>query len=315
MSIDTVRATEPGTGSIVGPTDSSLHTIRQDLLSPWPKIRLGTVGILVFLAAFFMWGVNGTDARPGELVAGIPNILDFIRRLFPPVIDMITITAATQPFSIFGLNVPALGFPQLQIPFPDVMLAIIETVQMAVIGTLLGVILAAPFGLLAARNTTPHPLVYQSTRMLLNANRALPEIVFALIFVAAVGLGPFSGVLTLAIGSVGTMGKLYAESIESIDPQQVLAVRATGAMPILTFIYSVIPQALPVIASYTLLLFESNIRAASILGIVGAGGVGFVISKYLALFQYQKLMGAMILLILTVTIIDRVSDRLRKRII
>ena len=123
------------------------------------------------------------------------------------------------------------------------MTAIIETVQMAIIGTAGAIVLAMPFGLLAARNTSPHPWIYQGTRMLLNANRALPEIVYALIFVAAVGLGPFGGVLALAIGSVGSMGKLYAESIESIDPQQVLAVRATGSNGLLTFIYAVIPQA------------------------------------------------------------------------
>jgi phosphonate transport system permease protein len=195
------------------------------------------------------------------------------------------------------------------------MFAIIETVQMALIGSVLGIFLAAPFGLLAARNTSPHPWIYQATRMFLNANRSLPEIVYALIFVAAVGLGPFGGVLALAISSIGSIGKLYAESIEQIDPQQVLAVRATGANPLLTFFYAVIPQALPVIASYSLLLFESNIRHASILGIVGAGGIGFIIGKYMALFQYTRLMGAVILMILTVTLIDRTSDFLRKRII
>ena len=186
---------------------------------------------------------------------------------------------------------------------------------MALIGSVIGIILAAPFGLLAARNTSPHPWVYQGTRMFLNANRSLPEIVYALIFVAAVGLGPFGGVLALAIGSIGSIGKLYAEAIEQIDPQQVLAVRATGANPLLTFFYAVIPQALPVIASYSLLLFEGNIRHASILGIVGAGGIGFIISKYMALFQYTRLMGAVILMIVTVTVIDRISDYLRKKII
>ncbi|MCB0186859.1 MAG: phosphonate ABC transporter, permease protein PhnE, partial [Caldilineaceae bacterium] len=261
------------------------------------------------------WGVNGTNARPGELIEGIPNILDFISRLFPPRFDMTDLTLVTSPFTVLGFAVPSFGFPNLTIPFPEVMFSIIETIQMALIGSVLGIFLAAPFGLLAARNTSPHPWIYQGTRMLLNANRALPEIVFALVFVAAVGLGPFGGVLALAIGSVGSIGKLYAEAIESIDPQQVLAIRATGANRLLTFIYAVIPQSLPVIASYSLLLFEGNIRHASILGIVGAGGIGFIIGKYMALFQYTRLMGAVILLIITVTIIDRISDYLRKQII
>jgi phosphonate transport system permease protein len=195
-----------------------------------------------------------------------------------------------------------------------ILFAILETVQMALIGTTLAVVLALPFGLLAARNTSPHRLVYQGTRLLLNANRAVPDIIFALIFVAAVGLGPFSGVLALAVGAIGFMGKLYAEAIESIDPQQVQAIRATGANRLQTFVFGAVPQALPLVAAYSLLLFETNVRSATILGIVGAGGVGFVLSKYMALFQYQRLLGALILIILAVTLIDRASDALRQRI-
>ena len=289
--------------------------LRSDLLQPWPRITWRTTVTILLLFGVLIWGVNGTNARPGELVEGIPNILDFIRRLFPPRFDLIPVTLALPSFQLLGLTVPTIGFPSSAILLPEVLFAIIETVQMALIGSVIGIMLAAPFGLLAARNTSPHPWIYQGTRMFLNANRALPEIVYALIFVAAVGLGPFGGVLALAIGSIGSIGKLYAEAIEQIDPQQVLAVRATGANPLLTFFYAVIPQALPVIASYSLLLFEGNIRHASILGIVGAGGIGFIISKYMALFQYTRLMGAVILMILTVTVIDRISDSLRKKII
>ena len=126
--------------------------------------------------------------------------------------------------------------------------------------------------------------MYGATRLILNANRAIPDIIFALIFVAAVGLGPFGGVLALAIGSIGFMAKVYAEAIEAIDPQQVLAIKATGASRVQTIVYSVAPQAMPMIASYSLLLFESNIRSATILGIVGAGGVGFELQKYMSLF-------------------------------
>jgi len=300
---------------VTAPTEALPAQLRTDLLYPWPRITWRTTLIVLFLLGLFAWGVNGTNARPSELVAGIPNILDFIRRLFPPRFDMVPLPLAIPAFQLLGFTVPAIGFPGLTIPFPEVIQAIIETVQMALIGSVLGIILAAPFGLLAARNTSPHPWIYQGTRMFLNANRSLPEIVYALIFVAAVGLGPFGGVLALAIGSIGSIGKLYAEAIEQVDPQQVLAVRATGANPLLTFFYAVIPQALPVIASYSLLLFEGNIRHASILGIVGAGGIGFIISKYMALFQYTRLMGAVILMILAVTLIDRTSDFLRKRII
>ncbi|HMQ54582.1 MAG TPA: phosphonate ABC transporter, permease protein PhnE [Anaerolineae bacterium] len=291
--------------------------LRRRLLSPWPEVSTRFIMGAIALFAAYVWAFNGTNASPAELAAGVPNIINFIARLFPPQFELpptpLVPPAVTLP--ALGLSLPSLGFPNVIIPYPDILTAIIETIQMAIVGTSGGILLSLPFGLLAARNTSPHPWVYQTTRMLLNANRAIPDIVFALIFVAAVGLGPFGGVLALAVGSVGSLGKLYAESIESIDPQQVLAVQATGANRLLNFIYSVMPQALPVMASYSLLLFEHNVRSATILGLVGAGGVGFTINKYLALFQYQELLGAMILIIITVTVIDRVSDHLRKKII
>lgn len=290
--------------------DAPNDRFRERLLEPWPRIKFSTVAITIALLGVLVWGINGTDARPAELIAGIPNIVDFVTRLFPPQLEFVTRTVAV-PTALQ----PIAGTAELSFGWPVIVGAIIETVQMAIIGTVIAVFLSAPFGLLAARNTAPHPLVYQFTRFLLNVNRAIPDLIFALIFVAAVGLGPFGGVLALAIGSIGFMGKLYAEAIEAIDPQQVLAVRATGATRLQSFVYSVVPQALPLIASYSLYLFELNVRAASILGLVGAGGVGFIIGKYMSLFQYRRLMGALILIIVTVTIIDRCSDYLRKRII
>jgi phosphonate transport system permease protein len=290
--------------------------LRARLLQPWPRMGGGFLLTLVVLGAAYVWGLNGTQARPDELARGVPNILDFVRRLAPPVWETQAVPLALPPITLpGGTTLPAAGDPATKLPVPVIHFAILETVQMALIGTTLAVVLALPFGLLAARNTSPHRLVYQGTRLLLNANRAVPDIIFALIFVAAVGLGPFSGVLALAVGAIGFMGKLYAEAIESIDPQQVQAVRATGANPLQTFVFGAVPQALPLVAAYSLLLFETNVRSATILGIVGAGGVGFVLSKYMALFQYQRLLGALILIILAVTLIDRASDALRRRII
>lgn len=291
------------------------ETFRESLLRTWPQISIRTLVTLLVLFLVYAWGIRGTNARPSELIEGLPNIGRFIMRLFPPQWEITTISLRTPALTLplLGLTIPALGFAAVSIP--TILLAIIETAQMAVIGTSMSIVLSIPFGLLAARNTTPNRYVYQATRLLLNMIRAVPEIIFALIFVSAVGLGPFAGVLALGIGSIGFMGKLYSESIEAIDPQQVLAVRATGANPLQTFVYAVIPQALPLIASYSLLLFENNVRSASILGLVGAGGVGFQISKYMALFQYSKLTGAMLLVITMVTLLDSGSRYLRKRII
>jgi phosphonate transport system permease protein len=206
-------------------------------------------------------------------------------------------------------------FAGITISYPLAIKYVIETVQMALVGTLLGVLLSLPFGLLAARNTSPHPVIYQGARLILNMIRAIPELIIALIFVSAVGLGPFGGVLALAVAGVGSKGKLYAEAIEAIDPQQVLAIRATGAGRLHAFMYGVIPQALPLILSYSLLSFETNVRAATILGYVGAGGVGILIYQYTQLFQFDHLMGVVIIIVVTVTAIDRVSDFLRRKFI
>lgn len=284
-------------------------TPREKLLNPWPEFGPRRIITAVVIVVVLLWSLEGTDANVVTLAEGTPNIIDFVTRLFPPRFDLQPI-----PLDVPGLLQPALG-EQLTITMPRVLPYIVETLQMGIIGSLLGIALSLPFGLLAARNVSPHPWVYQATRMILNINRAIPDIIFALIFVAAVGLGPFGGVLALAVGSIGSLAKLYAESIEQIDPQQVLAVRATGAGPLQTFRYGVVPQALPLIATYSLLLFEHNVRSATILGLVGAGGVGFILSKYISLFQYRELMAALIFIIIMVTMIDRLSDYLRKKLI
>jgi phosphonate transport system permease protein len=201
------------------------------------------------------------------------------------------------------------------IGYPIIIGSIIETVQMAIIGTVATIILSIPLALLAARNISPHPLVYQGTRLFLNLIRTIPPLIWALIMVSAVGLGPFAGVMALVIGSIGSNSRLYAESFEQIDPDQVAAVRATGANELQVFNFAVLPQAFPLLASYSLITFEVNVRASTILGLVGAGGVGFIIQKYTALFQFQRLMGAVLILMVVVTLIDRISDQIRKRII
>lgn len=288
---------------------------REQLLRTYPRIGVKSVALVLFLALAYYWGIQGTKASPRELIEGIPNIWDFVSRLFPPQFETRTETLQTPAISLpGGLSIGRVGLSGVTFPYPEIMDAVIETIQIAIVGTSLAIVLSIPFAILAARNIS-HPVVYATTRFLMNTNRAVPDIIFALIFVAAVGLGPFGGVLALAVGSIGFMAKVYAESIEAIDPQQVLAVRATGANRAQTIIYAVVPQALPMLASYSLLLFESNVRSATILGIVGAGGVGFELNKYMALFQYQYLMGALLIIIVVVTVIDRVSDRIRTNLI
>jgi phosphonate transport system permease protein len=289
---------------------------RERLLEPFPRITQSMLATLVVIVLAYVWGLAGTRADPVELVEGIPNIARFVVRLFPPAWDFTEVALVTPAITLpLGLVVPQIGLDGVTISTPTVLFALFETIQMAIIGTSIAAVLAIPFGLLAARNITPHPYVYSATRFVMNANRAIPEIIFALIFVSAVGLGPFAGVLALGVGEIGIMAKLYSEAIEAIDPKQVQAVTATGANRLQTFAFGVVPQALPLVASYWLLMFERNVRSATILGIVGAGGVGFYLSKYMALFQYPKLMGGLVLIVTAVTLIDRTSDYVRRRLI
>jgi phosphonate transport system permease protein len=243
-------------------------------------------------------------------------------RMLPPGWEV----AREQPVEISLLGITLLDFTitrssinvfgrELEIGWLPVLTALFETIQMAIIGTLGAVIMALPMSLLAARNTSPHPILYNIARLILNFLRAIPELVYALLFVAAVGLGPFTGVLALAFGSVGSLSRVFAEAIEQIDPAQVNAVRATGASGMQTFIYAVIPQAVPLFISYTIIYFEANVRHATILGLVGAGGLGFLLFKYTGTSDYDRVLGTAIVLVVAVTIIDRFSSWLRQRFI
>jgi phosphonate transport system permease protein len=289
-----------------------LEALKTELLRPLPRISLKIIALIALGAGAYYWGIVGTQASPGELIDGMPAVWRFIERQLPPQFETETRMLQTGSIGLLGISLPNIS-TGIEYPFPLIMNAVIETIQMAIVGTSLAFLLSAPFAVLAARNISP-PAVYGLTRLFLNANRAIPDLIFALIFVAAVGLGPFAGVLALAVGSIGTMSKMWAEAIEAIDPQQVLAVKATGARRSQTILYAVAPQAMPMITSYSLLNFESNVRSATMLGIVGAGGVGFELQKYMSLFQYQNLLGAIIIIILVVTVIDRASDRIRKSI-
>jgi phosphonate transport system permease protein len=186
----------------------------------------------------------------------------------------------------------------------------IITISMGVWGTLMAAIAAIPLSVLASKNVSPVWIV-QPIRRILDAMRAINEIVFALIFVVAVGLGPFAGVLALFVHTAGTLGKLFSEAVEAIDPGPVEGIRATGANRIQEITYGIIPQVMPLWTSYILYRFESNVRSASVLGIVGAGGIGVSLYQSFQAFQYQKVCAILMILIAATTTIDFLSSKLR----
>lgn len=187
----------------------------------------------------------------------------------------------------------------------------IETVQIALWGTALAVIFGVPFAILASSNVAPQWVV-QPVRRLMDAARAINEIVFALLFVVAVGLGPLAGVLAIFVHNLGVVAKLFSEAVEAIDPRPVEGIRATGASRLQEVIFGVVPQVLPLWSSYTLYRFETNVRSATVLGIVGAGGIGHSLYENIRSFQYAETSAIMIIIVGTVVVIDLVSAQLRK---
>jgi phosphonate transport system permease protein len=188
------------------------------------------------------------------------------------------------------------------------------TIAMGIWGTILCLFITVPMSFAGAQNVAPAWL-YQITRRIMDFLRALNELVLALIFVAAVGLGPFPGILALAIGSAGSLGKLLSEAIEAVDPGQVEAVRATGASPFMVIVYGYFPQIMPLFVSYTLYRLEINVRAATILGLVGAGGIGFFLQEAMRSFDWKATCAILIMIFVTVFLVDFASARLRRSII
>lgn len=184
---------------------------------------------------------------------------------------------------------------------------------MSVAGTAVAVLLSFPLAFLAAGNTSPHPIVFQCARTLLNALRSVPELIMGIVFVAAVGFGALPGVLALGLHSVGMVGKFFAEAIEHVDEAPVEATRATGATPLQVLYHAVLPQVLPQFADVAIYRWEYNFRASTVMGMVGAGGIGFELMGALRILQYREVCAIMLVILAMVTIVDWFSGQLRRK--
>jgi phosphonate transport system permease protein len=244
-----------------------------------------TVGwalLIAMLAA--SW--HGADMRPLDLVRDAGNMAAYSRDFFPP------------------------DFRQWRLYIEETLV----TLQIALWGTFLAVLCAVPLGLLCASNIAP-AWVYQPLRRLMDAARAINEMVFAMLFVVAVGLGPFAGVLALWVHTTGSLAKLFSEAVEAIDPQPVEGIRATGASVLEEIVYGVLPQVIPHWISFTLYRLEANVRSASVVGMVGAGGIGVILWEIIRGFYYAQTCAVMIIVVLTVTLIDVISAKIRRAMI
>jgi phosphonate transport system permease protein len=294
---------------------------------PRPRYNPKYFAVLACGLIILVWSFHGAKIRGRELIEGIPQIFITLGRMLPP--DFAKLTDTANYFFPEELSLPELLLP---LPlnkdeararqrwwdntFPQTVLgAILETVQMALAGTFLALLAAFPLGFLAARNLTPHPYVYYAARSALNLIRTIPDLALGLLFVAAVGLGAFAGTLALAVHTATVLGKLLSESAENIDEGVVEALRATGAGYSQILSFAVLPQILPDLISFTLYRLETNIRAASVLGLIGAGGIGYLMNTSFRTFRYQEAAAIVLVLIALVMIVDHLSSRLRKLVV
>lgn len=238
-------------------------------------------------AAFYIvcWRVAQVD--PGKLATGLPKLGHWIASAWPPALDELP---------LFGER-------------------IMETVAMAAVGTTAAMLLALPMAILASRNITPLPRLYRPARWLLNALRGIDSFVFALLFVAAVGLGPFAGVIGIALHTWGSAAKLLADHVENMPTGPFHAVLGTGAGRFTAIAYAVLPEILPVLLSSALYWWEFNVRASTVLGVVGAGGIGLELKNSMDLLDFPRLFTIIALILVVVTVLDAVSGWIRKRLV
>ncbi|HEV2553410.1 MAG TPA: phosphonate ABC transporter, permease protein PhnE [Bosea sp. (in: a-proteobacteria)] len=248
--------------------------------------RTAFVPLLGLGVAFYALCLHVAEVDVLRLFEGLPRLAGWIARSWPPDLSEIDVLARR------GL----------------------ETVAMATVGVSFGAIIAAPLCLLAARNIGVTPLLALPARWLLNALRGIDSFVFALIFVAAVGLGPFAGVLGVALHTAGSIAKLWAETIETTEPGPVEAARMSGAGRLRVFLHAQLPDALPQLSSILLYMWEFNVRASTVLGVVGAGGIGQELKNSVDLLQFDRVLTILLVILAMVTAIDQLSAWLRRRL-
>lgn len=274
--------TVPVGEAVAGKEDAALRVrkLRETRSPAWTLMY-----VLLFLAIVVQSGVV-VGARPQELLTGISGMADILARSLPP------------------------DFSEL----PKQLWPAFETVDIAVFGTVFGVAFAFPLAILAAHNTTPGAVLYHSARAIIAVCRSVPDLIWALLFVTAVGLGAFPGALAISVHSIGMLGRLLAEVIEDMDMGPLEALAATGAGRLQIFSHAVVPTVLPSLLGIALYRLDENIRSSLILGFVGAGGIGFQLLTAMNLFQYRTVSLLLIMMFVIVIGAERLSAALRSRL-
>ena len=248
--------------------------------------RVHHIAIAAAAVAFLAWCADGAGIRPKEVAGALPEIGAYFYRMAPPKWEFAEV-----------LWKPAA-----------------ETLYIALWGNVVALLIGLPLGVLAASNVTRSAVLRNAAKAVLNLLRSISELIWAVFFVAAVGLGPFPGALALGVNFGGILGRLYAEALENIDPGPVEALVATGASRLQVIVYAMFPQALPQFVTYNLYWFEVGVRSATVLGMVGAGGIGFELVTTIRLFEWRETGVVLLLILAMVTLIDFASTWIRARI-
>lgn len=255
--------------------------------APKPPAKTKMIFTILLVVALLWWSSFKTESSIADLTIGFPNMFDLLVQMWPPNWHY----------------------------FEVILEPLLETIRMAVIGTTFGAIIAVPLALLCASNIIRTPWLVYPFRFILNLIRTIPDLLLASIFVAIFGLGSLPGIIALSIFSIGLVAKLLYEAIESIDPGPLEAMTAVGANKVQWVFFGVIPQVTAHFTSYVLYTFEVNVRAAAILGLVGAGGIGEYYDKTLGFLEYDKTASIIILTLAVVLVIDYISTKLREKLL
>ncbi|PKG23254.1 phosphonate ABC transporter, permease protein PhnE [Niallia nealsonii] len=263
------------------------ETNKSKMEAPKPPAKTKHIFTTILVLLLLWWSGFKTESSFADLVYGFPNMFDLLVQMWPPNWNY----------------------------FERIIEPMLETIRMAVVGTTFGAIIAVPLALLCANNIIRIPIIFYPFRFILNLIRTIPDLLLASIFVAIFGLGALPGMLALSIFSIGLIAKLLYEAIEAIDPGPLEAMTAVGANKVQWIFFGVIPQITAHFTSYFLYTFEVNIRAAAILGLVGAGGIGEYYDKTLGFLEYDKTASIILFTLIVVLIIDSISTKLREKLL
>lgn len=251
------------------------------------RTKWQTTLIMVAILGLYVTASRATDSSLPELIRGWDGFRRIATDLFPPDWSYV----------------------------PRIWDRLAETIHMAILATTLAAIVSVPIFLLSAANLFPSPWVHQPVRLFMNVLRTIPDILLAVIFVSIFGVGVFPGIMALFVFSLGILAKLMYETLEAIDMNPIEAIRASGGNRLQVIAWGVLPQILPQFVSFTLYVFEVNVRASVVLGFVGAGGVGLLLQQQVAFFNYPRVMTIILIIFATVLIIDGISNRIRSQLV